>query len=307
MRAPRTAAIEIGENVLVSADGTRLVSAIDGFPRVGDGRIDVAPAARIDRDLDDRTGDIQAHGSLELHGGVTEGRQLRVRRDLSVTGSIERADVEVGGSATIDGIVMASTLRVGGLRGPATYLFQLVQGIPGELARATALIDQLIAAAAGKGQRLSRAQAASIVMSRYFADTARSLKQAAAYAAEQVEMLGAEPATALREAVTLLMAVESGQRAGERPRRGRTDRRAAHPRAARGARRACPARRGRAAVVRDRDRRRPRDHRPRRDRAARSVCSATSRWRARGRRCAAARSSSAAPRASASSARRARS
>jgi hypothetical protein len=210
VRAPRTSAIEIGENVIVSSDGTRLVSAIDGFPRVGDGRIDVAPAARIDRDLDDRTGDMQAHGSLELHGGVAEGRQLRVRRDLSVTGSIERAQVEVGGSATIHGIVMSSKIRVGGLRGPATYLFQLVQAIPAELARATQLIDQLMAAAAGKGQRLSPAQAASIVMSRYFADTARSLKQAAAYAAEQVEMLGTEPATALREAVTLLMAVEAG-------------------------------------------------------------------------------------------------
>jgi hypothetical protein len=210
VRAPRTTAIEIGENVVVSSDGTRLISAIDGFPRVGDGRIDVASAARIDRDLDDRTGDIQAHGSLELHGGVTEGRQLRVRRDLSVTGSIERADVEVGGSASIQGIVMASTIRVGGLRGPATYLFQLVHGIPAELARATQLIDQLTAAAAGKGQRLSPAQAASIVMRRYFADTARSLKQAAAYAAEQVAMLGTEPATALREAVTLLMAVEAG-------------------------------------------------------------------------------------------------
>ena len=108
VRAPRRAAIEIGENVLVSADGTRLVAAIDGFPRVGAGRIDVAPAARIDRDLDDRTGDIQAHGSLDLHGGVTAGPQLKVRRDLSVTGSIERAEVEVGGSATIDGIAMSS-------------------------------------------------------------------------------------------------------------------------------------------------------------------------------------------------------
>ena len=51
-------------------------------------------------------------------------------------------------------------------------------------------------------------------MSRYFADTSRSLKQAAAYAAEQVEMLGAESASALREAVTLLMAVESGNAPG---------------------------------------------------------------------------------------------
>src|SRR5437764_774605 len=66
VRAPRSVAIEIGENVLVSADGARLVSAIDGFPRVGDGRIDVAPSLRLDRDLDDRTGDLQAYGSLDL-------------------------------------------------------------------------------------------------------------------------------------------------------------------------------------------------------------------------------------------------
>jgi hypothetical protein len=210
VREPRTEAIEVGDNVLVSADGTRIVSAIDGFPRVGEGRIDVAPSARLDRDLDDRTGDIQAHGSLDLHGGVAEGRQLRVRRDLSVTGSIERAEVEVGGSATILGIVMASTLRVGGLRGPATYLDQLLREIPGELERANSLIGQLTAAAAAKGQRLAPSQAASLVMTRYFAETARSLKQAAAYAAEQAEMLGPEPATALREAVTLLMAVELG-------------------------------------------------------------------------------------------------
>jgi uncharacterized protein len=196
--------------VLVSGDGTRIVAAIDGFPRVGDGRIDVAPSARLDRDLDDRTGDIQAHGSLELHGGVAEGRQLRVRRDLTVTGSVERAEVEVGGSATILGIVMASKLRVGGLRGPATYLDQLLRAIPGELERATSLIGQLTRAAAAKGQRLAPSQAASLVMTRYFAETARSLKQAAAYAAEQAEMLGPEPATALREAVTLLMAVELG-------------------------------------------------------------------------------------------------
>jgi uncharacterized protein len=210
VREPRTEAIEIGANVLVSGDGTRIVAAIDGFPRVGDGRIDVAPSARLDRDLDDRTGDIQAHGSLELHGGVAEGRQLRVRRDLTVTGSVERAEVEVGGSATILGIVMASKLRVGGLRGPATYLDQLLRAIPGELERATSLIGQLTRAAAAKGQRLAPSQAASLVMTRYFAETARSLKQAAAYAAEQAEMLGPEPATALREAVTLLMAVELG-------------------------------------------------------------------------------------------------
>jgi hypothetical protein len=105
---------------------------------------------------------------------------------------------------------MSSKLRVGGLRVPATYLFQLVREIPAELERAHAMIAQLTAAAASKGQRLAPSQAASLVMRRYFADTARSLKQAAAYAAEQAEMLGPEPAVALREAVTLLMAVESG-------------------------------------------------------------------------------------------------
>ena len=58
-------------------------------------------------------------------------------------------------------------------------------------------------------------------MSRYFADTARSLKQAAAYAAEQAEMLGAEPATASARSGHALDGSRVGQRAGQRPRRGR--------------------------------------------------------------------------------------
>ena len=210
MRAPKTAEIEIGDNVVVSGDRTRLVSAIDGYPRVGAGRIDVAPVARLERNLDDRTGDIQAHGSLELRGSVAEGRHLRVRRDLTVTGSIERARVEVGSSAEIHGVVTASTLQVGGLRVPAAHLLGMIQTIPSDLARAHVVIDQLVDAAAAKEQELAPEQAASLVVSRYFGDAARALKQAAAYAAEQVEALGAEPATALREAVTLLMAVEAG-------------------------------------------------------------------------------------------------
>ncbi len=210
VRAPKTAEIEIGDNVVVSGDGTRLVSAIDGYPRVGAGRIDVAPVARLERNLDDRTGDIQAHGSLELRGSVAEGRHLRVRRDLTVTGSIERARVEVGSSAEIHGVVTASTLQVGGLRVPAAHLLGMIQSIPADLARAHVVIDQLVDAAAAKEQELAPEQAASLVVSRYFGDAARALKRAAAYAAEQVEALGAEPATALREAVTLLMAVEAG-------------------------------------------------------------------------------------------------
>jgi hypothetical protein len=210
VREPRTAEIEIGENVLLSGDRSRLISAIDGFPRVGDGRIDVAASVRLERDLDDKSGDIQAHGSLVLRGSVTEGRTLRVRRDLTVTGSIERAHVEVGGSAEIEGLVTNSTLSVGGLRVPAAHLLSLVNTIPSELARAHAQIAQLVDAAAAKGQQLAPAQAAALVVTRYFGDAARALKQASSYAAEHVESLGAEPATALREAVTLLMAVESG-------------------------------------------------------------------------------------------------
>jgi hypothetical protein len=210
VREPRGVEIEVGENVVQSSDGTRLVSAIDGFPRVEDGRISVAPVAYLERDLDDRTGDIHAHGSLELTGSVSEGRTLRVRRDLSVTGSVERAEVEVGGSATILGVATASRLVVGGMRRPAAHLLSLIDSIPADLARARSLMEQLVAAAVGKGQVLAPEQAASIVVRRYFAETARALKHASAYAAGQADVLGVEPASALREAVTMLMAVESG-------------------------------------------------------------------------------------------------
>jgi uncharacterized protein len=210
VRDVRTTSLELGANVTESADGKRIVSTIDGFPRVEGGRIEVSPVARLERDLDDRSGDIHSYGSLELYGRIAEGRQLHVRRDLSVTGSVERATVEVGGSAEIQGVVTGSTLLIGGMRSPATQLLSLIDGIPSELGRARALIEQLVGAAAGKGQELTREQAASLVVSRYFADTARALKRASAYAAGQSDALGLECASSLRDSVTVLMAVESG-------------------------------------------------------------------------------------------------
>jgi hypothetical protein len=210
VREPRSGDVELGDNVVASTDGTRLVSAIDGYPRRHDGRLEVAPVARLERDLDDWTGDIHGYGSLELHGNICEGRVLRVRRDLHVSGSIESAQIEVGGSAEITGIVTASTLAVGGMRAPATQLLALISGIPGELTRAISLIEQLVGAAAGQGRPVDRAQAATLVIGRYFAEAARSLKAAAAYAAEQSDALGGECAASLRDAVTVLMAVEAG-------------------------------------------------------------------------------------------------
>ncbi|MEO9174302.1 MAG: flagellar assembly protein A [Gaiellales bacterium] len=210
VRPARTVDLELGAHVTRSVDNRRIVSAIDGFPRIENGRIEVSSVARLERDLDDRAGDIHAHGSLELHGSVAEGRQLRVRGDLLVTGGVEHAEIEVGGSAEIRGVVSASRLQIGGMRAPAVHLLSLIDGIPAELARAHSLIEQLVGAAAGKGQTLAREQAASLVVSRYFADAARTLKHAAAYAAEQSDALGLECAGSLRDSVTVLMAVESG-------------------------------------------------------------------------------------------------
>jgi hypothetical protein len=210
VREPRSGDIELGDNVATAAHGVRLVSAIDGFPALHDGRLEVSPVARVERDLDDWTGDIHGYGSLELVGNVREGRVLRVRRDLQITGSVEGAQIEVGGSAEITGIVTASSLAVGGMRAPATQLLALIARIPGELTRALSLIEQLVGAAAGQGRPLDRSQATTLVIGRYFADSARLLKAAAAYAAEQSDALGSECAASLRDAVTVLMAVEAG-------------------------------------------------------------------------------------------------
>ena len=209
VREARSGDIELGDGVAPSSDGTRLVSAIDGFPRLQDGRLEVAPVAHLERDLDDAC-EIHGYGSIELVGNICEGHVLRVRRDLHVTGSIEGAQIEVGGSAEITGIVTASTLAVGGMRAPGAHLLELIANIPGELTRALSLIEQLVGAAAGQGRPLDRAQAATLVVGRYFAESARALKSAAAYAAEQSDALGHECAAALRDAVTVLMAVESG-------------------------------------------------------------------------------------------------
>jgi hypothetical protein len=210
VREPVAIDLELGEHVTESADGTRLISAIDGFPSVQDDRIDVAPVARLERDLDDRAGDIQGYGSIELTGGIFEGRHVRVRRDLRVSGSIEHARVEVGGSAVIGGIANGSRLQVGGMRTPAAHLLELLDPIPGELTRAHSMAGQLALAARQKGQDLAPAQAATIVVQRYFADAARALKQASSYAVAQADVLGVESGAALRDCVTVVIAIESG-------------------------------------------------------------------------------------------------
>ncbi len=210
VREPAGFELEVGEHVTESADGSRLISTIDGFPRVEDGRIEVAAVARLERDLDDRAGDLQGYGSVELTGSIFEGRHVRVRRDLRVSGSIEHAHVEVGGSAVIEGIANGSRLQVGGMRAPAAQLLDLLDPIPGELTRAHAMAGQLSLAATQKGQKLAPEQAASIVVQRYFADAARALKQASSFAAAQADVLGLEAAAALRDCVTVLIAIESG-------------------------------------------------------------------------------------------------
>ena len=96
------------------------------------------------------------------------------------------------------------------MRTPAAQLLELLDPIPGELTRAHAMAGSSSLAATQKGQALAPEQAASIVVQRYFADAARALKQASSFAAAQADVLGLEAAAALRDCVTVLIAIESG-------------------------------------------------------------------------------------------------
>src|SRR5262249_32276457 len=84
VRAPRAAGPGGGDGVAVG--GEPLVAACDGVAAVRDGRLVVEPLHVFEGDIDIRLGDVTVAGSLDLRGGIAEGRRLHVRGRLEVHG-----------------------------------------------------------------------------------------------------------------------------------------------------------------------------------------------------------------------------
>jgi uncharacterized protein (DUF342 family) len=94
----------LGTNVILSPDGLRLFSAMDGMVAIQDGnRISVTQSHEIQGDIDMNTGNLKMDGSLVIKGWVTSGFAAMASGEIHVGKGVEQATVEAGAGLFIQG------------------------------------------------------------------------------------------------------------------------------------------------------------------------------------------------------------
>jgi hypothetical protein len=151
---PPLAAGPGAERTVDEAGVTRVHAVQDGRPKRAGALVVVEPTITLAADVDVETGDVDVLASLVVSGGVGEGRTVRARHDLEVTGAVERAVVEAGGSLTVGGHCLHSTLRAGGRRAAGLHLLTELGDVVPELHDLVGMMRQLEAGAAARGQDL---------------------------------------------------------------------------------------------------------------------------------------------------------
>jgi uncharacterized protein (DUF342 family) len=98
----KEARFKIGKNVVTDAEQIALYAAIDGMITKTDrDKINVFPIYEVNGDLDYNIGNIDFVGSVVIRGSVLTGFKIKSSGDIRITGSVEGADLDAGGSIEI--------------------------------------------------------------------------------------------------------------------------------------------------------------------------------------------------------------
>jgi uncharacterized protein (DUF342 family) len=111
-----------GENTAPSEDGRQMVADADGMVVLKGNRFHVVDQYLIQGDVDYRTGNIRASGSVDVRGQVKPGFQVRAGQDVQISEDVEEAAVEGGGDVTIRGGVLAGSKIISGGNLSVKYL-----------------------------------------------------------------------------------------------------------------------------------------------------------------------------------------
>lgn len=95
--------LKLGKNVVMTNDGMRAVSTINGEPSYSGGKLSVFPIHEVKGDVNFQTGNINFRGSVVVRGNVDAGFKVEADGDIIVHGMIEAADLVAGGNITIYG------------------------------------------------------------------------------------------------------------------------------------------------------------------------------------------------------------
>lgn len=101
-RDGKEARLKIGKNVVADPEQKAIYAAIDGMICKTDrDKINVFPIFEVNGDLDYNIGNIDFVGSVVIRGNVLSGFKVKASGDIRITGSVEGADLEAGGSIEI--------------------------------------------------------------------------------------------------------------------------------------------------------------------------------------------------------------
>lgn len=104
---------KLGKNVVTDPEQTGLYAAIDGMMTKTDrDKINVFPVFEVNGDVDYNIGNIDFVGNVVVRGSVLTGFRIKAEGDIRVTGSVDGADMEAGGSIEISAGILGGNKGV---------------------------------------------------------------------------------------------------------------------------------------------------------------------------------------------------
>lgn len=99
-REPKEVAFRYGNNVLVSEDGTQLISACDGSVELLGEQVFVNNSISF-KNIGTATGNIEYEGNVTVEGNVDTNFSVKGKGDIVINGVVEGAVIEAGGNIII--------------------------------------------------------------------------------------------------------------------------------------------------------------------------------------------------------------
>jgi uncharacterized protein (DUF342 family) len=95
--------IELGDNVKLDDDGKTVRALVDGKVHFAARRLTVLPVVEIKGNIDFETGSVKAETDILVHGDVQTGFHVRSKKNVSVNGVVEGAEIAAGGDVQVRG------------------------------------------------------------------------------------------------------------------------------------------------------------------------------------------------------------
>jgi uncharacterized protein (DUF342 family) len=100
--------IKAGKNVVVDGETQAIYSLIAGQVSITEnGKVNVFPIYEVNGDLDFEIGNIDFIGNVIIRGSVPSGFKINAKGDIRITGGVEGAELEAGGSIHIQSGITA--------------------------------------------------------------------------------------------------------------------------------------------------------------------------------------------------------